>query len=129
MSTFSSNIGPEEEDGGGWQGLVPTKAEREEEKRWERERQAKNYATTLAINIHAKHYPEVTQWKPLPDTLGLLTQIDNMTSGLTRQTDTERLMVDALTLAVQAMRAPLDDWKGELERKALDAARAVLGAA
>lgn len=38
-------------------------------------------------------------------------------------------MRDALTLAVQAMRAPLDDWKGELERKALDAARAVLGAA
>ena len=32
----------------------------------------------------------------------------------------------ALELAVQAMRAPLDDWKGELERKALDAARAAL---
>lgn len=127
MSTFSSNIGPEEEDGAGWEGLAPTKAEREEERRWERERQAKNYATTLAINIHAKHYSEVTQWKPLTDTLGLLTQIDNMTSGLIRPTDKERLMVDALTLAVQAMRAPLDDWKGELERKALDAARAVLG--
>lgn len=28
MSTFSSNIGPEEEDGAGWGGLVPTKAER-----------------------------------------------------------------------------------------------------
>lgn len=33
----------------------------------------------------------------------------------------------ALTLAVQAMRAPLDDWKGECERKALDAAHAALG--
>ena len=32
----------------------------------------------------------------------------------------------ALTLAVQAMRAPLDDWKGELERKALDAAALAL---
>jgi hypothetical protein len=27
----------------------------------------------------------------------------------------------ALQLAVWAMRAPLDDWKGECERKALDA--------
>lgn len=33
----------------------------------------------------------------------------------------------ALTLAVQAMRAPLDEWKGECERKALDAANAALG--
>lgn len=82
MSTFSSNIGPEEEDGAGWEGLAPTKAEREEEKRWERERKAKNYATTLAINLHAKHFPGVAQFVPLPDTLGLLTQIDNMVAGL-----------------------------------------------
>ena len=33
----------------------------------------------------------------------------------------------ALQLAVWAMRAPLDDWKGECERKALDAANAALG--
>jgi len=33
----------------------------------------------------------------------------------------------ALQLAVWAMRAPLDDWKGECERKALDAAHAALG--
>jgi hypothetical protein len=32
----------------------------------------------------------------------------------------------ALRLAQDAMRAPLDDWKGELERKALDAARRAL---
>ena len=32
----------------------------------------------------------------------------------------------ALELSVQAMRAPFDGWKGELERKALDAARAAL---
>jgi hypothetical protein len=36
MSTFSGNIGREEEDGAGWEGLEPTKAEREETKRWER---------------------------------------------------------------------------------------------
>ena len=33
---------------------------------------------------------------------------------------------DALLLAQHAMRAPLDDWKGVLERKALDAAREAL---
>ena len=33
MSTFSGNIGREEEDGAGWGGLVPTKAERERDKR------------------------------------------------------------------------------------------------
>jgi hypothetical protein len=32
----------------------------------------------------------------------------------------------ALRLAQYAMRAPLDDWKGEVERKALDAARSAL---
>lgn len=38
----------------------------------------------------------------------------------------ERLRA-ALQLAMWAMRAPLDDWKGECERKALDAAHAALG--
>jgi hypothetical protein len=33
----------------------------------------------------------------------------------------------ALSKAVWAMRQPLDGWKGECERKALDAARAALG--
>jgi len=32
----------------------------------------------------------------------------------------------ALRLAQDAMRAPIDDWKGELERKALDACRRAL---
>lgn len=32
----------------------------------------------------------------------------------------------ALNIAVLAMRAPIDDWKGEVERKALDVARDVL---
>jgi hypothetical protein len=40
------------------------------------------YAIGLAQGIHAKHFAEVTQWRPLPDLMGVLTQIDNMTSGL-----------------------------------------------
>ena len=38
----------------------------------------------------------------------------------------EQALRKALELSVQAMRAPFDGWKGELERKALDAARAAL---
>ncbi len=36
------------------------------------------------------------------------------------------VMRAALLLSVQAMRAPLDGWKGEVERKALDAANVAL---
>lgn len=46
--------------------------------------QENSYARSLAVALHAKHFPEVTQWKPLDDTLGLLTQIDNMTCSLIR---------------------------------------------
>jgi hypothetical protein len=42
------------------------------------------YAVRLATALRDKHYPEATRWKPAPDTLGVLTQIDNMTTGLAR---------------------------------------------
>lgn len=45
---------------------------------------AHRWATELAVNMHRKFYPEVTQWKPLPDLLGVITQIDNMSCGLVR---------------------------------------------
>lgn len=49
-------------------------------------RQATVYAENLAKALHAKHYAaDVPQWSPLSgDLIGLLTQIDNMTSGLSR---------------------------------------------
>lgn len=50
MSTFSSNIGPEEEDGAGWGGLVASKAERrEEEKQAALERDARRYRFLRAV--------------------------------------------------------------------------------
>lgn len=73
----------EVEDGDGWGGLVPGKAERDQERREAAEKQANTYARTLAIGLHKKHYPDVV-WHPLPDTLGLLTQIDNMVAGLVK---------------------------------------------
>lgn len=46
--------------------------------------QALAYAKTLAVAIHAKHYADVKHWQPLDTVIGLLTQIDNMTSGLVK---------------------------------------------
>lgn len=41
------------------------------------------YAKNLAVFIWTKHYKkESPDWKPLPNVLGVLTQIDNMTCGL-----------------------------------------------
>jgi hypothetical protein len=49
----------------------------------EQESEAYRYAKRLAEFIWAKHYKEESpDWTPLPDVLGVLTQIDNMTCGL-----------------------------------------------
>jgi hypothetical protein len=41
------------------------------------------YALRLAVAIWEQHYKDVApQWKPFDDLMGVLTQIDNMTSGL-----------------------------------------------
>ena len=46
---------------------------------------AYGYASRLAVALWEKHYKDIApQWKPLDDLMGVLTQIDNMTSGLTR---------------------------------------------
>lgn len=39
----------------------------------------------LAVALHARHYADVLQWQPLDDAEGLLSQIDNMTAGLSRE--------------------------------------------
>jgi len=41
-------------------------------------------ARQLAEFLHAKHYAHVKQWKPLEDTRGVISQIDNMIAGLDR---------------------------------------------
>lgn len=37
------------------------------------------YATNHLVHFVAKHFPPNTEWKPLPDLLGVLTQLDNAT--------------------------------------------------
>jgi hypothetical protein len=47
------------------------------------EADAYGYASRLAVAIWEKHYKDAApQWKPLDDLMGVLTQIDNMSSGL-----------------------------------------------
>jgi hypothetical protein len=52
----------------------------------QQEPDAYGYAKRLAVAIWEQHYKDITpQWKPFDDLMGVLTQIDNMTSGLTAQ--------------------------------------------
>ena len=43
-----------------------------------------DYARGIALALHQKHYRDVVNWKPLDDIIGIMTQIDNMTCGLTK---------------------------------------------
>jgi len=45
---------------------------------------AHRWATELAVSMAKKFYPEVPQFKPLSDLVGVISQIDNMTCGLVR---------------------------------------------
>lgn len=77
---------------------------------------ARTYATRLATILWSKHYTaDAPNWSPLEDLLGVLTQIDNMTSGLIR-TETAEVQLASL-------KAALDETTEELEtlRKDTDA--------
>lgn len=66
----------------------------EQRQRWEEltampqqaEPDAYGYASRVAVSIWQWNYKDTApNWKPLDDLMGVLTQIDNMTSGLTRR--------------------------------------------
>lgn len=62
------------------------------------------YARELATALWEKHYKaDAPQWKVLPDTHGALSQIDNMTTGLSRP-------------AASSSAAPSDAWKALAEQ-------------
>ncbi len=51
----------------------------------ERQPDALGYAQRLATVIWEKHWKDdAPNWKPQPDLIDVLTQIDNMTAGLSR---------------------------------------------
>jgi hypothetical protein len=69
------------------------------------EAQNLRYAEQLTVSLARKHYPEVPQFEPLSgDMFGLLSQIDNMTTGMMRATpaaaQTPKPLVDDVTLGM-----------------------------
>ncbi len=62
---------------------------------------------TLAKTLAREFYPEVTQWKCLSDLAGVISQIDNMTTGLMRKpkqeplTDEQSFQAELFKLAVK----------------------------
>lgn len=52
------------------------------------------YAKQLAQSIHDRCYPESPQWEPLPDLMGVLTQIDNMSVGMDRKEEPKRVLTE-----------------------------------
>lgn len=63
--------------------MLKKRVEALEQKLAKPEQEAYGYAKRLAEFIWEKHYKkESPDWTPLPDVLGVLTQIDNMTCGL-----------------------------------------------
>lgn len=63
----------------------------------QRQPDAYGYAKRLAVAIWEQHYKDVApQWNPLDDLMGVLTQIDNMTAGLTTPPAAQPAVPDAI---------------------------------
>lgn len=80
----------------------PTCAEAadEIERLLEEQQKATLYAESLAVAL-SRHFPHVPQWRPFTgDLIGLLTQIDNMTTGLLPAHEVERLRTENERLRV-----------------------------
>lgn len=58
-------------------------------------------ALTLAKSLHAEHYFHVSQWEPLDDIRGLISQVDNMAAGLSVDLVEARARIAALEDAVR----------------------------
>ena len=56
---------------------------------------AKNYAKMLAETLYKQYYKDDSpNWEPLDTTTGLLTQIDNMVSGMEKKIDPTKNTVE-----------------------------------
>jgi len=74
--------------------LVREEAADEIERLLEEQQKATLYAESLAVAL-SRHFPHVPQWRPFTgDLIGLLTQIDNMTTGLLPAHEVERLRAE-----------------------------------
>jgi hypothetical protein len=94
---------------------------------------ALHYAESLASSLARKHYPEAANLEPRPDLMGVLSQIDNMTTGLVRApaptvsglTEEERAKLEVVRKRHEA--AVSDKlWRGDYFRATVHADRAFL---
>jgi chromosome segregation ATPase len=69
--------------------------------------EARAYAKYLAETMAAKGYPDVQQWEPLDDLVGLLTQIDNMVAGIRDRAEKAEQLVATLEAERDALEAKL----------------------
>ena len=75
------------------------------------ESDAKAYATQMAIAIWRKHYQQAApQWRPLDDLMGVLSQIDNMTSGLQLAQQAEPVRKPLTIQEINALPSVKDRW-------------------
>ena len=72
--------------------------------------------------VHCDNHTPV--WNPCPESEMIL----EVRALIEAQREAIAQLVEALRTAQWAMRAPLDEWKGECERKALDIARTAIEA-
>lgn len=71
---------------------------------------AKDEARRLAVSLHAKHFADVPQWRPLTDLRGLISQIDNMTTALSRTPEAPLTEPTEGEVEPVAMRYDCDDY-------------------
>lgn len=96
---------------------------------------AYSYALNLATLLWSHHYKtQAPEWKPQDDTLGLLTQIDNMVAGITKAAaspDVAKMMENCRALIAELVDAvALESMQREIvAQRALEAAIDALGAA
>ena len=73
------------------------------------EERAYNYARSLAEILASKHFPANPNWQPFPDLLGVISQIDNMTTALVHKDKiNEALERAALALSALEQIIPAD---------------------
>lgn len=71
------------------------------------EERAYNYARRLAEILSAKHFPPNPDWEPLSDLLGVIYQIDNMTTALVHKDKIN----EAFDRAIEAVAKAINDLK------------------
>jgi hypothetical protein len=72
-------------------------------------------ATQLAVWLHRNFYADVTQWRPLGDPAGVISQIDNMVAGIAEKLRTAEADASALRAKLDREADALGPMLGEYD--------------